>query len=505
MRVDVGPLVACGALALGIVLGERAGGAPAAGTIALGVSLLGASAVVARWPRVASAAAAFILLGTGVTERALHGLDSSTLIRWRDAHAVVTASGTLVSDPDGSRFAVDALVKISSFVPTGDTRAPIRADRIVLVRANDREVSALQAAEMGDHVVVTGRLEALDGYDAQLRWRHAVARIVDARIDAFHPPSAPLLGAANALRSTTMRGAFGLQGADRALFAGFVLGDTRNIAATVRADFRGAGLSHLLAVSGANVAFVLALAGPILRRCGMGSRAALGCAVVVVFAAATRFEPSVLRASVMALVAMAAMLAGRPVPALRLLALAVIALLLADPFLLHSIGFLLSVGATAGIACLSAPIARWLRGPRWFRETLAVTLAAQVGVAPVMFPIFGSMPAITPVANLLAVPIAEPVTVYGLLVSFVVAIVAPLRPLGPVLHAPTAAMLGWVAFVARECARVRLDVRASTAALFASTACLAMAAVRWKRGATLRADVRRPGDPAEGLPAATPR
>jgi competence protein ComEC len=504
-RVDVGPLVACGALALGIVVGERAGGANAGGTLLFGVALLGASALVARWPRVAIAALAFVCLGAGVTQRALHGLNDSTLVRWRDAHAIVTARGTLVSDPDGSRFAVDALVHVSSFVPAGDATDPTRADRIVLVRASGREVSALQVAEMGDHIVVTGRLEALDGYDARLRWRHAVARIVDARIEMFHPPASLLLRAANVVRSTTMRGAVGLRGADRALFAGFVLGDTRDISPSIRADFRDAGLSHLLAVSGANVAFVLALAAPLLRRCRLWSRAALGCAVVVVFAAATRFEPSVLRASVMALVAMAAMLAGRPVPAMRLLALAVIALLLADPFLLHSVGFLLSVGATAGIAGLSAPVARRLRGPRWFRETLAVTLAAQVGVAPVMFPVFGSMPAITPVANLLAVPVAEPVTVYGLCVSFVLALGAPLRPLAPALHAPTAVMLTWVALVARTSARVGVEVQAGTAAFILCLACVAMAAVLWKRGATLRVDAQGPGDTAERFPAPAPR
>jgi competence protein ComEC len=504
-RVDAGPLIACGALGLGIVAGERAGGAPAVQLLVLGAVLLAVSALVGRWPRVAIAALAFMLLGAAVTQRALHGLDDSALLRWRDAHAVVTASGTLVSDPDGSRFAVDALVHVSSFVPVGSAAGSLPAGRIVLVRASDREVSALRAVEMGDHVVVTGRLEALDGYDARFRWRHAVARLVDVRIDAFRSPVSPLLRVANGLRSTTMSGALGLRGADRALFAGFVLGDTRDITASVRANFRDSGLSHLLAVSGANVAFVLALAGPALRRCRLWSRATLGCLVVVVFAAATRFEPSVLRAAVMALVAMAAMLAGRPVPTLRLLALAVIALLLVDPFLLHSVGFLLSVGATAGIAMLSLPLARRLRGPQWFRETLAVTLAAQVGVAPVMLPVFGSMPAITPVANLLAVPVAEPVTVYGLLASFAVSIAAPLRPLAPVLHAPTAAMLQWVAFVARVGAQVHIDVRPSTVALAACVTCVAMAAARWRRRTTLRADVEGPGNPAECVSESAPR
>jgi competence protein ComEC len=208
----------------------------------------------------------------------------------------------------------------------------------------------------------------------------------------------------------------------------------------------------------------------------------------------------VLRASVMALVAMAAMLAGRPVRPLRLLSIAVVALLLVDPFLLHSVGFLLSVGATAGIACCSVAIARHLRGPRWFRETLAVTLAAQIGAAPVLLPVFGAMPAVTPIANLVAVPVAEPVTVYGLLVSFAIALFAPLRSVAGVLHLPTALMLRWVAAVATTSARVHVTVHAATAYTvgLVALAC-ATGAVAAKRAGSLRRDALDP------VPDAAPR
>ena len=91
-------------------------------------------------------------------------------------------------------------------------------------------------------------------------------------------------------------------------------------------------------------------------------------------------------------------------PGVRVLVLAATALLLADPFLLHQVGFLLSCGASLGIALLARPITARLRGPLWMREVLGVTAAAQVGVAPVLIPVFGSMPLVALPANLVAVP-----------------------------------------------------------------------------------------------------
>jgi competence protein ComEC len=198
----------------------------------------------------------------------------------------------------------------------------------------------------------------------------------------------------------------------------------------------------------------------------------------------------VLRACAMALVGMSATLVGRPVSTVRVLSIAVVVLLLADPFLVHSVGFALSVGASAGIACLAGPLTRRLRGPRWVREPLAVTLAAQAGVAPVLVPVFGGMPAITPVANLLAVPAAEPLTVYGLVASWAVALAAPLQPIATLVHVPTTLLLRWVTAGAQLCARVPLTIGGRSVLALVALACAAEALRR--AGATLRRDARRP-------------
>ena len=121
--------------------------------------------------------------------------------------------------------------------------------------------------------------------------------------------------------------------------------------------------------------------------------------------------------------------------------------------LVWSVGWWLSVGATAGIALLAAPIAARLPGPRALAEALAVTIAAQIGVAPVSVSVFGGVPLASIPANLLAVPVAGPLMVWGLPAG-VLAGVAP--ALAPVLHLPTRLAVRWIAVVARTAAAAPL-------------------------------------------------
>ena len=204
---------------------------------------------------------------------------------------------------------------------------------------------------------------------------------------------------------------------------------------------------------------MLALFAPLLRRSGLRGRVVVAFVVLVCFGTMTRWEPSVLRAITMAVVAMMAGALGRPTTGVRVLVLAAIGLLLVDPFLLHQVGFLLSCGASLGIALLARPITERLRGPLWMREVLGVTAAAQVGVAPVLIPVFGSMPLVALPANLLAVPLAAPLTMWGLLAGVFGGLARPLSPAIPrLLELPTVGLLHALISVADLASRVPVAV-----------------------------------------------
>jgi competence protein ComEC len=306
--------------------------------------------------------------------------------------------------------------------------------------------ATLSRAEAGERLEVSGRLgPAPADVRRRLAEEHVSGQLQLDRADAYDAGNVASV-AANRLRRSLEAGAWPLSPAERALFTGFVLGDDRAEPPDLVAAFRASGLSHLTAVSGENLSFAMALVGPVLRRLGLRSRYVATLGLVAWFALLTRFEPSVLRAAAMAAVAATSVVLARPASTIRILALAVAAMTLIDPLLVWSVGWWLSVGATTGIALLGAPLSARLPGPRVLRDAVAVTIAAQVGVAPVLVGAFGGVPIVSVPANVLAVPVAGPLMVWGLPAG----VLAGLAPsLAPALHLPTRLGVRWIAVVAR--------------------------------------------------------
>jgi competence protein ComEC len=471
-----GPLLLVAAVVAGIVAGERAGPGPAVTTLAVAAAAM-VGAGVAWWAgepsgRVALvlAVAATVPLGAAVMQRALDGLEHSPLSRPIAARADATVSGSLVDDPQGERFASNVLLRVDDLALARG--APHDAGgQTVLVRASGDAAPRLDVLEAGDRVTLRGWFRPLDEFEGRYRWRHAVGTFEAVAVVGFTSPASPLARIANSARAAVLRGTLGIAPAERAIVAGFLVGDTREAPAPVVEQFRASGLSHLLVVSGENVAFVLALAGPVLRRLPRRARLVAAVVVLLLFGTMTRWEPSVLRAIAMAGCSLLAVFLGRPVAGLRALALAVGVLLLADPFLLHSVGFLLSCGACLGIALAGPWFTAHLRGPAWLRESLGATLGAQLGVAPVLIPVFGSLPLVSLPANLLAVPLAGPLTVWGLAAGVVGGVVRPVAPpVASALQLPTVVLVRAVMTIAALGARAPMAVGAAGAIMLAGGA-----------------------------------
>ena len=208
------------------------------------------------------------------------------------------------------------------------------------------------------------------------------------------------------------------------------------------AAFQVTGMTHLLAVSGTNLTLI---AGALLLLARWVGVRAHGLVVVGVLAVAGFVllagpEPSVLRAAAMGVVGLLGLGRAGPGRGLRALGAGVLVLVLVDPWLARSVGFTLSVVATAGILLLGPPwrraLASWL--PAVAAEAIAVPLAAQVACTPVVAAVSGQVSLVAVGANLVAAPLVAPATVLGLL-GGAVALVSV--PLGRVVAAPA----GWAA------------------------------------------------------------
>jgi competence protein ComEC len=239
------------------------------------------------------------------------------------------------------------------------------------------------------------------------------------------------------------------------LLPGLVDGDVSRLPPSVVAEFKTTGLTHLVAVSGANVAIVLGVVLVVARWVGLRLRgqAFAGALAIVCFVVVARPQPSVLRAAAMGLVAVVALASGRRRRALPALCAAVLCLVYIDPTLSRSIGFALSVLATAALLVLAPRLRSRMarRLPLWLAEALSVPAAATLVCSPLIASMSGSVSLAAIPANLLAEPAVAPATILGALS----ACVAPWWMTG----AKVLAWLGslpcrWLVFIAHVFARL---------------------------------------------------
>jgi competence protein ComEC len=328
-----------------------------------------------------------------------------------------TLVGTLKVDPGASSFGWSAVVDATRVEWEGGVSS-IRES--VWVGGDDE----LPRAVRGDLARIEGTLQLPDdpGFADAL---HHKGIAVALRIDTFER----LAGAPNPfVRATQVFRAFVGRSIDRlfppreaGLLLGLVLGDDSQLDPSLARDFQATGLGHLLVVSGENVAMVLAPVLALAAWAGLTRwpRFLLCLGTVAFFVVLTGAEPSVLRAGVMATLTLLGVLMGRPRSTASILAGAVLVLIVLDPWLVWSIGFQLSVAATAGMVALANPIAERLR--RFLPVPIALaagtTTAAQFGVTPILLFHFHEVPGVTILANLAAFPAVSPALLLGIAAS----------------------------------------------------------------------------------------
>ncbi len=223
-----------------------------------------------------------------------------------------------------------------------------------------------------------------------------------------------------------------------ALLEGLLLGEKR-LPDSIEEDFRRAGLSHIVAASGQNVALVTEalfwlLIGIGFRRRGASVALLVGIVFYVLLAGA---DAAIVRAGMMGSVVVLARALGRVPSSTNLLLFALSFMLLHNPLLLRDdVGFQLSFAATTGIVVLQPRLARFFAFlPRalGLREALATSASAIAATLPVMLLSFGELSFVAPLANLLVLPLIPFVMIVGAVILMVSAMA---QPLALVLAAP---------------------------------------------------------------------
>lgn len=327
-------------------------------------------------------------------------------------HAVIL-EGVISKDPD-LRTSTAALVVSVDRVHEGDASYPVDT----LVRVN---VPRYPEYSYGERVRIKGALaypEAFSdddtgrviAYDRMLRSENIrfvvrasdITRLGDSEGNWY----AGQLYAFK--RHLLSRGALVIDEPAFSLLAGVTLGEKSGLGDAWTERFQRTGLSHIVVLSGYNMAIVSDWVGKALAAAGPFARALGGTVAIVSFAIMAGGGAATVRAAIMAAIILFARAHGRERVATRALLYAAGAMVLVSPrILLDDLGFQLSFLATLGLIHGAPIIERhlgWVR-IRWIREIAATTLAAQIAVLPLLLGKIGILSLIAPIANIAVLPL----------------------------------------------------------------------------------------------------
>jgi len=276
-------------------------------------------------------------------------------------------------------------------------------------------------------VEVDGRLEPPptdDPYGEYLRRTGAAGSLRASSLRIVRAPPWPSLQTIRDGAGDTLQRA--MPEPEAGLAAGILIGLRERVDRQLAADFSIAGVSHVVAISGWNIAIVAGLVGAVMRG---RSRRVIAMAVagtVTLYVVAAGASPSVVRAGVMAGVALVARASGRAGGAATALGLAVAILLMASPAMIGDAGFRLSVEATAGLLAWATPLGGWFsrlavgrdgahKLPGLLAESLGISMAAQAATLPDVLATFGRLSLVAPLVNLAVVPLVPAAMAAGML------------------------------------------------------------------------------------------
>ncbi|MFJ8583913.1 ComEC/Rec2 family competence protein [Streptomyces sp. NPDC093595] len=418
-----------------------------------------------RWRGIATACAMVLLCGaSGAASAGFHGADlrRGPLPGLAQQYARVTLDVTVTSDPRLVRgrgpAGVGSVVldgEATRLARTGGTVTRIRTP-VLLIAPTGRGWQRLLPSTT---VRTTGRLAPPQRTGDRFA---AVVRVGGGPPFVTAGPNA-LQRTAGRLRAGLRTATDGLAPDARALLPGLVVGDTSRVPPDLHDAFRATDLTHLLAVSGSNLTVVLLLLigppGAALRAergglaplLGIGLRgtALAGGALTLAFVVVCRPDPSVLRAAACGAIALLAIGTGRRRSLIPALAAAVLLLVLYDPWLARSYGFLLSVLATGALLTLAprwSAALRRRRVPPRIAEAVAAAAAAQAVCAPVVAVFAARVSLVAVPCNLFAELAVAPATVLG----FAALATAPVAmPVARLLAEAAGWPAGWIASVAR--------------------------------------------------------
>ena len=421
-RLDPWALTLAVAITLTTIVPPLAVALMIAGLVLSAGALLWKDLVPENWRLMAVLVPLFVAGGAGIAY--LHASAPDSLA---DLAALepgeVQIEGKIVSPPVHSSFGYRADMRIERL--WFDEREVLRGGGVEMFAMD------LSGIGVGDRVQVNGEISppepSEDGFDYA---RYLATKRISAVVNAVGveplSESPGLVGRVHRRTDTAL--GYGLRPREASVVRGMVLGDRSMIPEELDEAFRRSGITHILAISGQHVAILAAMIYFVLRAFAvkMLVRVPTTLVLIWIYIFVAGAPPSAIRAGVVATFVLAAALFGRQLSPLHFMTTMLAAVLAYNPQLVYSTGFQLSVSAVLGILLLRKPLQSLLKAtvfrplrkpPEAISNLLSISLAAQIGTAPIIASTFEEVSVIGVFTNLIAVPLSGPILTLGLLGS----------------------------------------------------------------------------------------
>lgn len=243
---------------------------------------------------------------------------------------------------------------------------------------------------------------------------------------------------------------------------GILIGNKTELSGEIKEDFKNSNLTHMLAVSGAHISYVILTLSFLLNKTGKKFYKISTIFFLIFFMALTNFTPSVMRASIMSILELLSGIFYRKSDVYQNLALSSLIVLLINPYTIFNQGFQLSFAGTLGIVylhkrlsdCIYTKIKIKKKFPKNMIDIILVTLSANLAILPIMAYQFNTISLTFWISNILASPFMGIIMILGFLTFFISLI---FFPIAKILAFPLKFALMGLLKISQICAKIPLS------------------------------------------------
>lgn len=376
----------------------------------------------------------------------------------------ITIIGTIAEEPDIRRDKINYTIEVRSMITNNqapETRQPISGYTLISsnkypqYRFGDtlKITGNLQKPAVFDSFDYAGYLSRFDIYSVMYRPKiQLMNERTNERKDSFissfvHPFMSSLLNIKSSFEHhlnltypTEPTSSF---------MAGLLLGSRKGMPEQLTLDFQTTGLTHIVAISGYNITLIVSILMAIFKPFGRRTSILLSALGIMVFTLFVGASPAVVRACIMGLIALTALNSERKGNISIILALTASIMIGYNPkILIHDVGFQLSFLATMGLVYVSPilePYLQWLPKKLAIRDSINLSLSAQIMALPIIVLNFQNLSLISPISNLL---VAGPIIPFSMLFGFVGTMTSYISlPLAKIIAYPGYLLLQYIVHV----------------------------------------------------------